>query len=279
MHALQILLRSSFKKQSDLAANYVALHGGILMSYSIPTARISRRSPKYLALLASGFVLLAGCVTTTQTASQINQLESIRENPRILLMPPDIKYFLLTAGGVTEPNREWTEAAQQNFSVALQEYAARIGTDLATIDTVAGVRDEEEKYRRLHAAVGMTLQQNHFGAKPLPSKQLPDNERRFDWSLGPGVSQIGEKYDADYLLFVFYRDYQASGGRVAFAILASAFNVGVSTGYEGGFASLVDLKTGDVVWFNSVAVGAGEMRDPNGARTAVERLFKDIPTS
>ncbi len=248
------------------------------MSDSIPTAKSSRRSFMTFTLLASSFVLFAGCVTTTQTASQINQLESIRENPRILLMPPDIKYYLLTAGGVSEPNREWTEAAQQNFSVALQEYAARIGTDLVTIDHAGTLGDEEEKYRRLHAAVGMTLQQNHFGTKPLPSKQLPNNERRFDWSLGPGVSQIGEKYDADYLLFVFYRDYQASGGRVAFAILAAAAGVGVSTGYEGGFASLVDLKTGDVVWFNSVAVGAGEMRDPNGARTAVERLFKDIPT-
>jgi hypothetical protein len=39
------------------------------------------------------------------------------------------------------------------------------------------------------------------------------------------------------------------------------------------------LPSGDVVWFNTVAVGAGEMRDPNGAKTAVERLFKDIPTS
>ena len=112
----------------------------------------------------------------------------------------------------------------------------------------------------------------------LPSKKLPDNEWRFDWSLGSGVSEIGAKYDADYLLFVFYRDYQASGGRVAFSILAAAFGVAVGTGYEGGFASLVDLKTGDVVWFNTVAVGSGEMRDPNGARMAVEGLFKDIPT-
>ena len=130
------------------------------MSDSIPTARISGRSPRYLALLASSFVLLAGCVTTTQTASQINQLESIRENPRILLMPPDIKYYLLTAGGVSEPNREWTEAAQQTFSAALQDHAARIGTDLVTIDTAAALSDEEKKYRRLHAAVGMTLQHN-----------------------------------------------------------------------------------------------------------------------
>ena len=249
------------------------------MSDSIPNEKISCRSLKYLTLLASSLVLLAGCVTTGQSASQINQLQSIRENPRILLMPPDIKYYLLTAGGVTEPHREWTEAAQQNFSVALQEFTARIGTDLVTIDSAMSLGDEEDKYRRLHSAVGMTLQQNHFGMMHLPSKKLPNNEWRFDWSLGPGVSEIGAKYNAEYLLFVFYRDYQASGGRVAFSILATIAGVGVSTGYEGGFASLVDLKTGDIVWFNTVAVGSGEMRDPNGARTAVERLFKDIPTS
>ncbi len=104
------------------------------MSDSIPTAKRSRRSFMTFTLLASSFVLFAGCVTMTQTASQINQLESIRENPRILLMTPDIKYYLHKAAGVSEPNREWTEAAQQNFSVALQEYAARIGTDLVTID-------------------------------------------------------------------------------------------------------------------------------------------------
>jgi hypothetical protein len=248
------------------------------MSDSISADNISRQSLKSLALLASVFFLLTACATT-QTASQIDRLETVEENPRILLMPPDIKYYLLTAGGVTEPNKEWTDAAQYNFSVAMQEYATKIGTDLITIDRAGALTDEEERYRRLHAAVGMTLQQHHFGMMPLPSKQLPDKQRRFDWSLGPDVSQIGEKYGADYLLFVFYRDYQASGGRVAFAILAAAAGVGVATGYEGGFASLVDLRTGDVVWFNTVAVGAGEMRDPDGARTAVEGLFKDIPRS
>ena len=249
------------------------------MRDSISATKTSRQSLKTLTLLASSFILLAACVSTTRTASTIDRLETVEENPRILLMPPDIKYYLLTAGGVTEPNKEWTDAAQYNFSVALQEYAEKAGTDLVTIDRPGALGDEEERYRRLHAAVGMTLQQHHFGMMPLPSKALPDNQRKFDWSLGPDVSQIGEKYGADYMLFVFYRDYQASGGRVAFSILAAAVGVGVATGYEGGFASLVDLKTGDVVWFNTVAIGSGEMRDPNGARTAVEGLFKDIPSS
>ncbi len=247
------------------------------MSDQNTVERVSRRILKPLVLLASGVILLTGCAAT-QTASQIDQLESVVENPRILLMPPDIKYYLLTASGVSEPHREWTEAAQQNFTVALQEHADSIGTDLTMIDGAASLSKEEDRYRKLHAAVGMTLQQNHFGAWGLPSKELPDNQRKFDWSLGPGVNEIGDKYNADYLLFVYYRDYQASGGRVAFAILAAAAGVGVAGGYEGGFASLVDLRTGNVVWFNSVALGGGEMRDPNGARTAVSGLFKSMPT-
>jgi hypothetical protein len=249
------------------------------MPQSIPVTEFSRDKLKNLLLLTSGFIFLAGCATT-QTASTIEHLETtVSENPRILLMPPDIKYYLLTAGGIPEPNQEWTEAAQHNFSIALKDYAAGIGTDLITIDRAGNLTEEEEQYRRLHAAVGMSLQQHHFGYMPLPSKQSPDGQKRFDWTLGSDVSQIGEKYGADYLLFVFYRDYQASGGRIAFAILAAAAGVGVATGYEGGFASLVDLKTGNVVWFNTVTAGAGELREPGGAETAVAGLFKDIPTS
>ena len=84
---------------------------------------------------------------------------------------------------------------------------------------------------------------------PTSGMKLPSKGENFDWSLGPGVASIGQQHDADYALFVHYRDYQASGGRVAFAILAAAAGVGVPMGGEMGFASLVDLKTGDIVWF------------------------------
>ena len=231
------------------------------------------------ALLVSGVTLLSGCVVTQTSSRQIDRLEVVGENPRILLMPPDIRYYLLTAGGVTEPNAELTEAARQNFLVAMKNFADSIGADLVTIDDPEGLSVEEDQYRKLHSAVGITLQINHFGLMPLPSKSLPDNERRFDWSLGPGVSEIGERYDADYLLFVFYRDYQATGGRVAFALLAAVAGVGVSMGSESGFASLVDLRTGDIVWFNTVAIGGGELSTPTGTAAAVSRLFADIPTN
>jgi len=222
--------------------------------------------------IAATFLLLSGCATTTNV-QQIDQLESIGENPRIVLMPPDIRYYLLTASGVPEANVEWTEAAKTNFSKALLDYADVIGADVNTI-AADNMSPDEIQYETLHSAVGLTLMTHHFGMAKLPSKAGV-----FDWSLGPGVDIIARNHEADYALFVYYRDYQASGGRVAFAILAAAAGVGVSTGTEHGFASLVDLKTGDIVWFNVVNAGVGELRDADSAAKTVNALFKNIPTA
>ncbi len=222
--------------------------------------------------IVAALLLAAGCATTTNV-QQVDRLESFGEDPEIVLMPPDIRYYLLTASGVPEPNAEWTEAARANFQSALLDYSKTIGANISAIDR-DNLGPNEIKYETLHSAVGISVIQNHFGMYTLPSKA-----GNFDWSLGPGVSEIGSQYDADYALFVYYRDYQASGGRIAFAILAAAAGVGVGAGAEFGFASLVDLKSGDIVWFNVVNVGTGELREPNGAAKTVAALFKDIPTA
>jgi hypothetical protein len=67
-------------------------------------------------------IMLAACAPTN--VKQVDRLSTVEENPRILLMPPDIRYYLLTAGGVPEPNAEWTEAAQANFTATVTDYAA-----------------------------------------------------------------------------------------------------------------------------------------------------------
>ncbi len=226
----------------------------------------------FLTILA-GLVLLSGCVATATSVQQIDQLESVGENPRILLMPPDIRYYLITTGGVAEPHAEWTKAAKENFAVAIEEYADSIGTDLKVLDE-SNMSTREAKYEELYSAVGLTILINHFGLFTLPGKNSA-----FDWSLGPEISSIGEDHDADYALFTYYRDRQASGGRVAFAILAAAAGVSSDIGSESGFASLVDLKTGDIVWFNRVIAGSCELRKKEGAAAAVAKLFADIPTN
>jgi len=78
----------------------------------------------------------------------------------------------------------------------------------------------------------------------------------------------------------------ASGGRIALGVLGLAgCIVGFCAPNIGGaqqtdYASLVDLKTGEVVWFNVVIAGSqvpgvkfGELRTPQGAAQMVERLL------
>jgi hypothetical protein len=189
-------------------------------------------------------------------------------------MTPDVKYYLWTAGGVTELQAEWTEAARNNFLNSATNNLSARDTDLVVMGKRLGVDEVLRRYEKLHEAVGQTIRVNHFGLAKLPSKN-----GAFDWSLGPGVQEIGERYAADYALFVFYRDYQSSGGRVAMSILIAAAGGGMATSAEFGFASLVDLKTGNVVWFNVISAGAGELKDAAGANKTVDQLLKDWPAS
>lgn len=83
------------------------------------------RNPGCTASNIAGLLILAGflhgCATTTQQAS-ITQLDSAGEQARIVLMPLDVQLFLLTAGGVNEPQAEWTESAKQNMQSALKTF-------------------------------------------------------------------------------------------------------------------------------------------------------------
>ena len=85
----------------------------------------------------------------------------------------------------------------------------------------------------------------------------------------------------DYALFLHAEDSFASTGRVALQVLgvAGCF-VGFCAPNMGGgsqfaYASLVDLRTGEVVWFNvlQIAPSAINSHSAEGAAQMVERLL------
>ena len=57
----------------------------------------------------------------------------------------------------------------------------------------------------------------------------------------------------------------------------AVFGVGVPGGQQVCFASLVDLNTGNILWFNTLASGFGDLREPDSAEEATEALFDEIP--
>ena len=50
----------------------------------------------------------------------------------------------------------------------------------------------------------------------------------------------------------------------------------IGGGYQIGLASLVDLRTGQVVWHNLLVDQAGDLRDEGGARQTAEDMLKGL---
>ena len=113
--------------------------------------------------------------------------------------------------------------------------------------------------------------QSSAPSMPGEYAQLYVRERLADVSLSEdGKGQV--------VLFIHGAGAYSSGGRVAVVVGAALLGVSLPTGGQQVYASLVDLKTGKVVWFNvAVAAPGADMRDPEGARVLVGSMLKDVP--
>lgn len=228
----------------------------------------------YNCLLTGVVLALAGCASSGEPDPR-NYFEPLPGNSRVVMMPPDIRYYLMTAGGNPELHPAWTADAEAGFSAAIVGVAGMRGIDIQILPRDE-VSEEVAVYEGLHAAVGEAIIEHSLQGARLPSKG--DNAVS-QWTLGSGVEVIREATGADYALFVHYRENQASGGRLAFAILAAAAKVVIPTSSEHGFASLVDLQTGDVSWFGIIYDDGYEIREADGAEVVAGWLLQELPVA
>jgi len=224
--------------------------------------------------VAFGLFIVAQCAVAQPAAVRPSAVlaEPVPADARIVLMPPDIRYYLISAGGNPELHEAWTTDTEARFSTALAAVARERNARISVV-TPADVGEAAMRYESLHAALGEALIVHVVGGAALPSK--PDN-RISDWTLGPGVDDIRERTGADYALFVHYRETRPAGGRIALAILAAAANTIIPTGSQHGFASLVDLATGRVTWFAVLDDQGLELREPDGAKVLAEWLLGEL---
>ncbi|MBI2293220.1 MAG: hypothetical protein HYU73_23420 [Betaproteobacteria bacterium] len=90
---------------------------------------------------------------------------------------------------------------------------------------------------------------------------------------------IKEKTGADYALFSWIRDSYASGERVATMVVLALFGIGVPGGSQVGYASLVDLNTGRILWFNRLLRASGDLREADKAVETLDTLLNNFPRS
>lgn len=230
------------------------------------------------AALALSASLLCACAANREKAEIWSQLP--RGNYQLVVMQPDVTAGQLTAGGVFEPREDWTNQARGSVVLALQQQLSSRGASTkvaASAGETGWDTAATEDLIALHRAVGIALQAHYRGPAPLPSKN-----GQLDWTLGQQAVAFGAATHYDYALFVRAQDSFSSGGRVALQVAGLlGCLAGVCVMPMGGaqiaFASLVDLKTGKVVWFNRLISFSGDMRTPAGAGDAVARLLGTLP--
>ncbi len=60
-------------------------------------------------------------------------------------------------------------------------------------------------------------------------------------------------------------------------LFAAAAGIGIQGGVHYGIASLVDLRTGNIVWFNQLTSTTGDLRTEKPANEAVHTLMTGLP--
>jgi len=241
-----------------------------------------RKLTATLALVAS--LASSACVQTRQFADV--QFTPPQGDYKLLVLRPDVTVGSLTTGGMVEARADWTEQARANVIAALRAQQAGRGGKLEILERrnqLKGISEQEvADFERLFYAVGQSIVLHKYLGDYLPTKR----GKGLDYTLGEDAVRLGQKTGYDYALFLHAEDQVASGGRIALGVLGLAGcvvgfcapNIGGATQLD--YAGLVDLKTGEVVWFNVVRAGSevpgikfGDIRTPEGSAQMVERLL------
>lgn len=208
----------------------------------------------------------------------------------IVVFRPDVRVGSMKVGGMDEPNAEWTEQARANIQNALEDRAGTMNAKVRFIDELEGENARLlSDYRSLFEAVSGSMFTHVTVGDKLATKQVVrqvenggrTRERRIDtldWTLGPGAAELRQATGADYAMFVFTHDaYGTAGRKVAQVLAAGLFGAYVPAGVHIGYAGLVDLQTGNIVWFNTDLQMGGDPREEEGAVKRVGQLMTGFP--
>ena len=201
---------------------------------------------------------------------------------KVVIIEPDIELSVITAGGMNEPRKEWSDIARQLYPIAVRDFLGKRQIQLTAVHDLPDDLPPASRLGqvvRLHEAVAMSIAQYSQPGNVLETKKDRKTGRPLmDWSLGNGVTELREATGADYAIFTYIRDSYSSTGRAVLRFVGFLLLGGdVGGGAQIGLTTLVDLKTGRVVWFNLMAKQTGDLRNKSGTKQAVKHLLKGFP--
>lgn len=195
---------------------------------------------------------------------------------KIVVFRPDVQVGSFGVGGIDTPNAEWTEQARKNLADQISAQQQATGNDAVFLPEQEGDKAKlVADYQALFRAVAGAVSEH----KMNPAAKLPTKKDKFDWTLGPEAARLKDVGGGDYALFVNTHDaYGTAGRKVMQLLVGGMFGAGMKAGIHQSYAALVDLSTGELVWFNLDPASGGDPRTPEGATKRMGQLFKGFPT-
>ncbi len=195
---------------------------------------------------------------------------------KILLFRPSVWVGEQSTGGTPEPNADWTAQARELLNQELTRRQGEFSNELIIEPDMVG---EDARIFSEHRALFSSVANSVVNYQFFAGNRLPTRKNKpFEWTLGEGTKAIAEKTGAKYGLFVTTEDQYGSFGRKLFQFMAAGLvGVGVKSGEHVGYAGLVDLETGNLVWLNADEQMGGDVRTEEGMQKRVAQLLEDFP--
>ena len=193
------------------------------------------------------------------------------------LIPPDVRIYELSAGGVRELRDDWCVIGKDRVLSALTDCFAGKECKITCLSADDEIKEELEDIKALYRAISVSIRLHTYGPFLFPEKQ-----NNFDYSIG-SIEQLLEKLGADALIFVHGEDEISTGGRKALIVLGAIASgiTGANVYVRGGITvvsvALVDAS-GTILWYNMRgSQGAHDLRDTASAAGLVQNILSTFP--
>ena len=194
---------------------------------------------------------------------------------KVVLLPPQVFVFELSAGGVPTRMADWEAAAMDNLVAAATRLARSAGLfELVSTPPLAAVELD-----LLDAHIGLydRVAQSVFIYGRGEQDAWAHKKREFDYTVGSGLAFLREHTGADAALIVLGSDFISSGERKAAFVVGLLLGVALPLGQSFITTGLVDLNTGDVQWMSFDSSARLDTRKPADADEIMRALYQTYP--
>ena len=226
-------------------------------------------------ILSAATAMLAGCATADKS---LYDFDEARESVTVLLMPMDVEMYRNKVG-TADVRADWTEAAIENFTNSITSHLEGTGETVKVFEDFEGDMEDVSQLLLLQQHVADAMTTHVVPVFPggfagvLPHKK---DKEKLTYNLGDGVSVLQEQTGADYAAFLTNRSIVESTGSAIFKLM-----LGVqTTEFKGTYVTLVDLKSGEVVWLNAETSGgilSSDPRNPDNTTKVINKIMDKGP--